>query len=187
MGHFLVTTLSTYTEPSTLIDWLWLWVACVARQYVCDLVVQLGEYYFHFSFFNSPAIVLLNFTLLPSWQFQITIALHPDFFNSLFTLLSLSILLWILEFQNSTLDVGLAALLQLCPCQKHPWTKITILCFGKTTSGLPERDLTFFLNRNPCLNKKLLTKISGLVSCPEIEAIIWLRFLFEKISAKVRF
>ncbi len=63
--------------------------------------------------------------------------------------------------------------------------KITVLYFGKTISGLPGSVFTFLRKRNPCLNKKLLTEISGLVSLPEMEAMIWLRFFFVKMSAKM--
>ena len=44
MGHFSFTALSTYTELSTLIDWLWIRAACVARQCVCDLANQCSTY-----------------------------------------------------------------------------------------------------------------------------------------------
>lgn len=36
VGAFFISTLSTYTKLSTLIDWLWMWVVGAARQCVCD-------------------------------------------------------------------------------------------------------------------------------------------------------
>jgi hypothetical protein len=46
MGIFHFTTLSTYRKLSTLIDWLWMWAACAARQYVCDLGYKIEVTYF---------------------------------------------------------------------------------------------------------------------------------------------
>ena len=43
MGLFSLTTFSTYTTLSTLFDWLWMWVACAARQCVCDLGVVISQ------------------------------------------------------------------------------------------------------------------------------------------------
>jgi hypothetical protein len=41
-GHFSLNSLSDYTKRSTLIDWLWTWVASGARQCVCDLAINLN-------------------------------------------------------------------------------------------------------------------------------------------------
>jgi hypothetical protein len=38
VGHFSLTTFSTYTALSTLFGWLWMRVGCAACQGVCDLV-----------------------------------------------------------------------------------------------------------------------------------------------------
>ncbi|NOS55189.1 MAG: hypothetical protein HOP37_02920 [Cyclobacteriaceae bacterium] len=37
VGHFSLTTFSTYTALSTLFDWLWMWVASATWQCVCDI------------------------------------------------------------------------------------------------------------------------------------------------------
>lgn len=44
VGHFSLTSLSVYTALSTLIDWLRMWVACAARQWVCDLCASLHNF-----------------------------------------------------------------------------------------------------------------------------------------------
>src|SRR5687767_14488378 len=45
--------------------------------------------------------------------------------------------------QNSRRFVGVVQFLHpLWRCQKQPWTKITVLYFGRTISGLPGRFLT---------------------------------------------
>jgi hypothetical protein len=52
--------------------------------------------------------------------------------------------------QNSVLLFGVVAILHpLCRCQKHPWTKITVLYRVSTISGLPGRSLRCSLNRKP--------------------------------------
>jgi hypothetical protein len=43
----------------------------------------------------------------------------------------------ILVRQKVTLVEGHLNRAHPCRCQKHPWTKITARCFGKTRSGLP--------------------------------------------------
>jgi hypothetical protein len=60
--------------------------------------------------------------------------------------------------------------------------KITVLYFGKTISGFPERSFTFFLNLKPLANKNFRTKISGFVSLPEMWDMMSERFFDEKIS-----
>ena len=89
----------------------------------------------------------------------------------------------IFSLQNSVLVAGNVDFLQFsCPCQKQPFTKITALYLGKTMSGLPGKFFTFFLNLNPLENRYFLTKISGLVSLPEILDMIEERLDFEYIS-----
>jgi len=36
VGHFSLSTFSTYTALSALFDWLWMWAASAAWQCVCD-------------------------------------------------------------------------------------------------------------------------------------------------------
>ena len=58
-----------------------------------------------------------------------------------------------------------------CPCQKHPCTNTTARCFGNTKSGLPGREVTCSLNRNPALCTADRTHISGCVFFALIAAI----------------
>jgi len=59
---------------------------------------------------------------------------------------------------------------------------IIVLYLGNTISGFPGSSFTFFLYLKPFENKYFLTKISGLVSLPEILDIISERLYFENIS-----
>ena len=61
---------------------------------------------------------------------------------------------------------------QSCPCQKHPFTKITVLNLGKTISGDPGKSLRCSLNLRPLLCRVDLTYISGLVFLLLTEDII---------------
>ena len=48
------------------------------------------------------------------------------------------------------------------PCQKHPWTRITARCFGKTRSGWPRSDDTWRRKRMPARWRPRCSRISGL-------------------------
>jgi hypothetical protein len=61
------------------------------------------------------------------------------------------------------------------PTGRQACTKITVLYFGKTISGLPSRLLSWSLKRNPLACKNFLTSISGFVFLPFICCILKLR------------
>lgn len=50
-----------------------------------------------------------------------------------------------------------------CPCQKHPLNKITVRYFFRTISGDLGNFFTLSLYLNPCKNRNLRTRSSGLV------------------------
>ena len=111
---------------------------------------------------------------------QTVITLYPISLSFWIFPLSLIMFLDIFSLQNSVLVAGNVAFLQFsCPCQKHPLTNIIVLYFGKTISGFPGKSFTFFLNLNPLENKYFLTKISVLVSLPEILDMMEERLDFE--------
>jgi hypothetical protein len=60
----------------------------------------------------------------------------------------------------------------LCPCQKHPFTKIQVLYFLSTKSGCPGNRLWFSLYLNPLRHNPRRTIISGFVSFDLIAAIL---------------
>ena len=58
------------------------------------------------------------------------------------------------------------------PCQRHPWTRITARCFGKTRSGWPGSDDTWRRKRMPAQWRPRCSRISGLASRPRIRLIL---------------
>lgn len=79
--------------------------------------------------------------------------------------------------------LGITAYLQpSCWCQKQPCTKMTVLYFGSTISGLPGRSLRLMRNLKPSLWRIDRIIFSGLVSLLLIRDITWLRFSGEKTS-----
>ena len=70
------------------------------------------------------------------WHSQRWIIRQPCFFKAFMAFISLAMLEFILLSHQSVLVLGTTKYLQfLCPCQKQPWIKMTVLYFGKTTSG----------------------------------------------------
>src|ERR1035437_3789086 len=95
------------------------------------------------------------------------IIFQPSFFSALAAFASLAMLPFIFLSHHSVLVLGTTKYLQfLCPCQKQPCTKITVLYFGRTISGLPGRLLSWSLKRNPLACKNFLTSIAGFVFLP---------------------
>ena len=114
---------------------------------------------------------------------QIIITLYPINLSSSWFFLSLSIFFVNLAFQYSELLLGLEAILHpSCWCQKQPCTKMTVLYFGSTISGLPGRSLRLMRNLKPSLWRIDRIIFSGLVSLLLIRDITWLRFSGEKTS-----
>lgn len=90
---------------------------------------------------------------------------QPRILRRLIFFSSLSLFFPIFSFHHSLLVSGtLKYLHPSWPCQKQPWTKMTVLYFGSTISGFPGRFLTCKRYRNPLENKNLRTKSSGFVS-----------------------
>lgn len=114
--------------------------------------------------------VLLSILLIS--HCHIIITFQPSFTSKSEFLASRDLLFDIFSFQKSVFEDGNFPFLQLCPCQKHPFTNIIILYLGKTISGLPGNVLTLIRYLNPFENKNLRTKISGLVSLLDIFDII---------------
>lgn len=69
------------------------------------------------------------------------------------------------------------------PCQKQPFTNITVLYFGNTISGLPGKLFGWSLNLYPNLCNIFLTLISGVVFVLCTFDIISLRVFLSKVSA----
>ena len=78
-----------------------------------------------------------------------------------------------------TLEEGQTKRPQLCLCQKHPFTKITVWYLGSTMSGHPGRFRRFFRYRKPFENKYFLTISSGFELVLRICDIFLLRTSFE--------
>src|ERR1035437_2429234 len=75
------------------------------------------------------------------------IIFQPSFFSALAAFASLAMLPFILFNHQLVLVFGTTKYLQfVCPCQKHPCTKITVLYFGKTISGCPASLILFYQN-----------------------------------------
>lgn len=78
--------------------------------------------------------------------------------------------------QKARLLLGVVQFLHpRCRCQKHPWTKTTVLYFGMTMSGRPGSPLPCRRNRYPIRCNRLRTIISGVVSFPRIRLMFQLR------------
>lgn len=77
-----------------------------------------------------------------NWHSQIVITLQPDFFSASLLRSSLLRLASILLRQNSVLVRGMVPSTS-CPCQKHPWMKITMPYLCNTMSGVPGNPFTF--------------------------------------------
>jgi len=92
---------------------------------------------------------------------------HPADFSSERLCSSRSRFLAILLVQYGRLLMGLRApLAQLWPCQKQPWTKITLRSRGKTRSGVPGRSARWRRYRKPRACTIRRTIISGPVFFP---------------------
>ncbi len=94
---------------------------------------------------------------------------HPSFFSNSMFLVSFALVLFIFSSHHLVLVFGTTKYLQFsCPCQKHPFTKITVLYFGKTMSGFPGSFLQCSRYLKPFACRNFLTSISGFVSAPLI-------------------
>ena len=103
---------------------------------------------------------------------QTTNTFHPSFLSKDKFFLSRPTFPSLLFCQNSALVCGFTLpYLQLCMCQKQPWTKIIFLRRGNTKSGFPDRFLTCNLYLYPILCIKDRTTISGRVSLSQILAV----------------
>ena len=113
---------------------------------------------------------------------QTTITRQPSSRSSLRTRSSRATLRANFASQNSRCASGIVAREQfLCRCQKHPFTKITVLCLFRTMSGVPGNDLSHSRNRNPsaCSSDRIFT--SGFVSRLRTRDM-----LRERTSAEIR-
>jgi len=107
------------------------------------------------------------------WHSQITITLHPKVDNEISANLSLYDVPFIFSNHHSSRVFGNTKYLQSsCPCQKQPFTNMTVLYLGNTISGFPGNFLSCKRYLNPLANKNLLTSISGLVFFPLILLIL---------------
>lgn len=77
-----------------------------------------------------------------NWHSHTVITRQPDFFNASLLRSSLLRLASIFLRQNSVLVRGMVPSTS-CPCQKHPWIKITMLYLRNTMSGVPGNPFTF--------------------------------------------
>lgn len=100
---------------------------------------------------------------------------HPSFLSWRRLFLSRFLLLSIFSFQKAALVCGRRPFWHACPCQKHPWTKITFLREEKTRSGVPGRFLACRRKRYPIRWTSDRTANSGFVSFERICDISRLR------------
>lgn len=107
---------------------------------------------------------------------------HPNWWSDSCTASSRVILLAIFVRQNSGLVEGSLNRWQSWPCQKHPFTKMTVLYFRSTISGLPGKPAAWSRYRNPRANSPLRIRSSGLVFRLLMPDIIRLRVCWSTIS-----
>lgn len=111
------------------------------------------------------------------WHCQTTETLHPVLRKLRKRRPSRLVFPSIFRFQNALFVCGLLALGHpLCPCQKHPCTKISFSCPVRTISGLPGIVSTLPRKRQCNRLKHFLTSRSGDVLRPLTFAMIRLRF-----------
>lgn len=128
-------------------------------------------------------------SIVPSKSFffnshsHIVITFHPMLDNSLQLFLSRSTFLRIFGFQYSWLEEGHTNLGQSCLCQKHPFTKMTVLYLGSTISGQPGSFFTFLRYRNPFEKRYLRTISSGFEFVLRMRDIFMLRTSLLWLSA----
>ena len=90
--------------------------------------------------------------------------------------------------QYARFDFGLCdGFWHLWRCQKHPCTKIAFLRLGNTMSGVPGRDRSWSLNRNPARCNTDRNFFSGFVSPDRIRRIRALRSDGVRMSATYAF
>lgn len=131
-------------------------------------------------FFSSLDISPSKFFL--SLHSQTTRQLQPMLLSFLVFFRSLRWFPLSFSLQYFFLVFGTLEYLQLCPCQKHPWTKTIVLYLGNTISGQPGRFLTFFRNLSPLEKRNFRTDTSILESRLFIFDMISLRFLADTVS-----
>lgn len=101
------------------------------------------------------------------------ITFQPACLSKVLFRISLSLFPLIFSVQNSVLVLGITKYLQSwCPCQKQPFTKIMVLYFFSTISGLPGSFRSFILYLKPSLKSSFLSSISGLASLLLIRLIL---------------
>lgn len=93
--------------------------------------------------------------------------LQPREVRSSWFFLSRTIFPLIFCFQKSELVLGHTKYAQpVCPCQKHPFTKIVALYFESTMSGFPGNFATFLRYLKPWEKRYFRTSSSGFVFFP---------------------
>jgi hypothetical protein len=123
----------------------------------------------------------------PSWHSQTTRTCQPIRLSNLRLSLSRPLFLSNLARQYSRFECGrFFPLRQLCPCQKHPCTKMALLRLGKTRSGFPGRSGTLSRNLYPHERAIFLTISSGFVSLLRMSAMCLLRSRRVNVSMTVR-
>ena len=119
---------------------------------------------------------------------QTVSTVHPPLRRARRTLSSRFLFAAILSDQNFLLVVGsFARRHPLCPCQKHPLTKMATWFSGIVMSGVPGNCRSCRLKRMPFCRRNLPTCLSGSVFDPRTRLISQLRFCFESLSAIFRF
>src|SRR5262249_32056734 len=104
---------------------------------------------------------------------QMVSVLHPRSLSCWTTRSSRTIFDEIFFSQKSLLVFGRVFPLGhcVCPCQKHPCTKITLFIFRRTISGVPGRHFEFLLTAQPSSLTIDLTILSGSVLQTRTRAI----------------
>ena len=100
------------------------------------------------------------------WHSQTVSTFHPSFRSRRWARSSRPRFKAILRAQKSTFEDGSRPRGQQCPCQKQPFTKITLFRAGKTISGVPGRSFRCSLNRKPRRCSTERTDSSGGVPDP---------------------
>lgn len=128
---------------------------------------------------------------------QMVMQCQPISANRFCVSTSLSWFRLIFAIQNSLLELGILQQSELftspfslftstlCPCQKHPFTKIQVRYFFSTKSGCPGKRGELSLYRNPLLHSPFRTIISGFVSLEWIAAIVLCRCSGESLSIRI--
>ena len=133
-----------------------------------------------FDGFNSHSQMVMQCQPISANRFCVSISL--SWFRLIFATQNSLLVLGILQQSEHLTSPSSLLTSTLCPCQKHPFTKIQVRYFFSTKSGCPGNLGELSLYLNPLLHSPFRTIISGFVSLEWIAAIVLCRCSGESLS-----